>query len=403
MLSKLVLLAIIFSAQVMAGDRVGNGGDVVVCANNTIEMLDAYEAEFNGSERMVFEGKDYQSMVGKIIKSKLEKIQPRRAKRYLEHLANFSKEALFAPGIKLDDIDDAGMVTLPVNCHLEQVAIQLSNSELPPGRKRYTINLDLWKRLDEENKAILVLHEIVYREAFENKSSHSMFVRAMVEQLIKKKMSLITLLELDFRMTSTIEFKLAKVLKGSNPLRALKVSLEGDLLKIESPSYDIQFNYCENIFESCESEIKQGGEFLSLHVSSGEVASFKRYGTEQIVMIPANQTIDIETFDQRAVKVKSDKNIKYIAGWFFGGNSKYSLEILQLFSNQVTKIIAFSKVTKLGRLSDSGFSYYYKGNFSVSYDKLIIQNAKEVILRLGSYNGSVMNYSMKEGTVVSVP
>jgi hypothetical protein len=189
------------------GDRVGNGGDVVVCGNK-VELLDVYEARV--SNHVIYKpvGKDYKQMFQDIIQKHLSNIQPVRSARYLNHQGTFESEAQFLPGIELNDVDDAGMVAIPKGCKLKQIVIQLSDDERPAGKPRYTVSLDLWKRLDEFNKAALVLHEIFYREAIEHESSNSMVVRAMVGEVLSTKLNLEIYLALDADFSNTIEFKM---------------------------------------------------------------------------------------------------------------------------------------------------------------------------------------------------
>jgi hypothetical protein len=181
-LLALVLLVTSVSAYA-GGDRVGNGGDVVVCGNQ-VELLDIFEARLNGHTFYHPPGSDYKEMLKNVLERNLKEIQPKRYKRYSNYLETFESEAVFYPGIQLNDIDDAGMVTLPTGCKLEQIIIQLSDNERPPGKKRYSVSLDLWNRLDEFNKMALTFHEIIYREAIEYASSNSMVVRLMVAELL---------------------------------------------------------------------------------------------------------------------------------------------------------------------------------------------------------------------------
>ncbi len=207
MFKALLFLLLTTSYAMAGGDRVGNGGDVVVCGNK-VELLDVYEARV--SNHVIYKpvGKDYKQMFQDIIQKHLSNIQPVRSARYLNHQSTFESEAQFLPGIELNDVDDAGMVAIPKGCKLKQIVIQLSDDERPAGKPRYTVSLDLWKRLDEFNKAALVLHEIFYREAIEHESSNSMVVRAMVGEVLSTKLNLDIYLALDADFSNTIEFKM---------------------------------------------------------------------------------------------------------------------------------------------------------------------------------------------------
>lgn len=63
----------------------------------------------------------------------------------------------------MPDIQDSLVRVFPRGCKIEQIAIQKEPAF--PEDKRFTVSKDLWDLLDEDNKAGLVLHEIIYREA----------------------------------------------------------------------------------------------------------------------------------------------------------------------------------------------------------------------------------------------
>ncbi len=177
------------------GDRVGNGGDVVVCPSG-VELLDVYETKLRKHPLKTFLSNDPSLMAKELLDNTLKKFQPSRYKEYLKSLENFMDEAEFLPGIELKDIDDSGIVVIPKGCHLEQIAIQRSNSEMRPGDKRYVINLDLWNSLDSFNQMALILHEILFREQRELRMGKSMVVRGMVSQLIREHTDLASLFTL---------------------------------------------------------------------------------------------------------------------------------------------------------------------------------------------------------------
>lgn len=177
---RAVIFLIILSLNAFAGggDGIGNGGDVVVCGNK-VEMLDLYEARFNGA--VVDLGKKDQDHMVKVnhILNRKNEFQPTRIKQYLEWAKSFKKEARFVRDRELEDIDDAGVTILPRGCVLKQIAVQVSEPEILRGAPRYVVDQDLWERLDESNKAVLVLHEILYRDGIRHNQQNSMRVRRL--------------------------------------------------------------------------------------------------------------------------------------------------------------------------------------------------------------------------------
>lgn len=177
-----------------AQDRVGNGGDVLVCPGQKMIMLDTYELSTNGEE-LGFDPTT-QDPFTKVERkmAELSKVSKLRGARYLEWLSSFPREAQFRPGIELPDIDDEGLVVIPRGCKLEQIAVQAKSEDVPVLGYRYIINKDLWDQLDPDNQAVLLMHELVYREQLtaNPKVLSSLRVRMMTRALISKDFNLET-------------------------------------------------------------------------------------------------------------------------------------------------------------------------------------------------------------------
>lgn len=178
----LMLMNFAFAA---GGDQIGNGGDVIIC-DDKVEMLDMFEA--TDDSVTVDLGGDQLDYVEKVlyVLEKVGKFQPERTKMYMEWFSTFQDEVKFRSNVKLPDIVDSGVIIIPESCRVEQIAIQMSDEEVELGYPRYVINKNLWDRLDENNKAVLILHEIIYREGILSKQVHSMRVRKMTELFINK-------------------------------------------------------------------------------------------------------------------------------------------------------------------------------------------------------------------------
>ncbi len=193
MLILLIVSFITFTAT--AGDRVGNGGDVIVCGDK-VELLDLYEARVRGFKPLKLTTQNHEDMFREVLERRLSQLQPQRASRYREYGQEFFRESLILPGIELSDVADAGLAVIPRGCKLEQIAVQLADGDIIPGANRYTISQDLWDKLDEFNKMALMLHEVIYREAIKKNVGTSMTVRAMVGQLLRDEMDPLLFLRL---------------------------------------------------------------------------------------------------------------------------------------------------------------------------------------------------------------
>jgi hypothetical protein len=140
-------------------------------------MVDIYEARLS-HRRLDFgpPGLNYRDKV-KYILTKWRAVSPLRIELYMSWLETFETEAGFLSGSTLPNIPDEGIVAIPTGCEIQQVAIQLSDSDLGTSYTRYTINKDLWDLMDDNSKAALILHELIFREAITAQHRVSLRVR----------------------------------------------------------------------------------------------------------------------------------------------------------------------------------------------------------------------------------
>ncbi|MGE9744454.1 hypothetical protein [Bdellovibrio bacteriovorus] len=163
--------------SVAGGDWVGNGGNVISCGDS-LRLLDYYEAEEQrgialdlGNESMSFQQKVY------YVLHRLENVNPTRAKMYKKWFHTFDAETQWFFIGKFLPIRDSGVVIIPEVCNIQQIAIQRPTALIMPGDQRYVIDVRLFERLSEADKAGLILHELIYREAIESGFTSSPGVR----------------------------------------------------------------------------------------------------------------------------------------------------------------------------------------------------------------------------------
>ena len=82
---------------------------------------------------------------------------------------------------EFSDVGDVGMIYKPDNCHLLPVIIQ--KRTYAGTNTLYFINEEVWSKLSAFNKAVLILHEIVY---FEFQHDLSELTRSFVGVLISE-------------------------------------------------------------------------------------------------------------------------------------------------------------------------------------------------------------------------
>lgn len=364
-------ISVFSNEKLMGGDRVGNGGDVVICGNK-IELLDIYEARTSGYGMKSPAGTNYQEMLKSLLQNNLHVINPKRTEKYLKFLETFEKESQFLAGIQLSDVDDAGMVAIPQGCSLQQIAIQLSDDERPAGKKRYTVSLDLWNKLDEYNKMSLVLHEIIYREAIEHKSSNSMVVRATVGEVLKTKIDLDIYLSLVADFSNTIEYKKFSwsVCELCKPIVSLDVNeYDEPIIRLEENSLTLQL---DKGYNTPEVEIRlQDGKILD----AGDSFRFLRAGKETWVRGDYGYP----------VKVVTDQDLDYQAGTFL--NPKNARIQIQNGSD----IIDFKNVNKL--------KWYrgFRGQFNLQYKDITLNDPEESFIEI---DGIVRQYGQKKNAMM---
>lgn len=158
------------------GVEVGNGGGGVVCrdtngAITSVELIDFWVGRNEWSFTLDLGSGSFMDKVNHALQ-RLARFDNDRAIRYTKKAALFlanvnwlTNSVLPAPGDTDDLVKPAG------NCQFETVALQ-RNPQFP-AEKFYRINKDLWDKMDDTNKAGLILHEIIYEEALVLKQTNS--------------------------------------------------------------------------------------------------------------------------------------------------------------------------------------------------------------------------------------
>lgn len=178
------------------GHVVGNGGYVLECHSNGTNKWVSYDLEegliLNQLTPKYSSFKSYTEKARDVI-NRIHNINPFRAKLYKHWLFTFEAESQF---LKTDtylvDIPDISFGVVPKNCYLHQAIVQIASPSI--GEARYFINSTIWQRLDENQKAALVIHELIYREAIseENRHQNSVQVRKLNQWLHSGKLESMT-------------------------------------------------------------------------------------------------------------------------------------------------------------------------------------------------------------------
>ena len=179
-MKNLYALLLAFSPLCFAGQEVGNGGDAVVCRypNGSIksaELLDIYEARtLRGVENNTSEKNSLEEQIQDLLE-RLSIISQRRANDYKTEAIRFVANSQILQDVELENIPDSEHVIVKKGCQIEQVAVQREPQF--PEDKRYVINKEIWDHFDLINKASLIMHELLYKEALTYRHKNSQQVR----------------------------------------------------------------------------------------------------------------------------------------------------------------------------------------------------------------------------------
>ncbi len=176
-----------------ASNEKGNGGDAIVCRDDSnqilrAELLDFYEGEnLNYIDLYYGEELPVETHFTNMI-NRLKPYMPKLAYK-LQETGEYilsGRNTKFMYDITLEDIEDSFHIFVPNDCQLEQVAIQ--RDPLFPGNFKFIINADIWDHLDSYNKAGLVFHEALYFEQRDH-ITNSVWVRYLTGLVSDRKNS----------------------------------------------------------------------------------------------------------------------------------------------------------------------------------------------------------------------
>lgn len=183
----IMLTSLTQRAPAAAGSEVGNGGMLVDCKNPAgaslgLETLDFFEGRmflnFEFDESLL---RSTSTEILTDVVNRLYRFDPERALRYEYWINSFMNEAKFLENVKLAPTEDQANLALPERCSLVQAIIQ--REPIFPEERRYNIAKEVWDRLIERERAGLILHEIVYREAIALGQTNSRRTRLFVAYL----------------------------------------------------------------------------------------------------------------------------------------------------------------------------------------------------------------------------
>lgn len=167
-------LCLFVSSECFAQNKVGNGGNVVLCADKKSEavLLDFYEHEVkpqSSKKEAVEIATDYLK--------KLDKVAPYLSAQYLKRLNQISSEIKYAEEIEIIDVPDSKHLFKPLSASCKVVQIAVRNNLATSKDKRFLIRKDLWDALAPVQRAGLLVHEILHEHFTKLGEEHSIKAR----------------------------------------------------------------------------------------------------------------------------------------------------------------------------------------------------------------------------------
>lgn len=240
---SLILLFVSGISISFASSGAGNGGDAVVC-KDSVELLDVYEARQMHLELDLGSSPTYRNMILFVTNKLKEKdlyLANLLEKYSLEMVSEFElfqkdpeargKFVNLGP-LEITEVNDSNHVAIPLGCKL----IQLVNQREPEFslQFRYTINEELWNRMDIENQAMTILHEAWYRIMIEHGATTSQSSRFMNALVASSYLETISFTQY-FNDLKKTELKYYKVVNSSLTIRSpyLKINMAKYILEYD--------------------------------------------------------------------------------------------------------------------------------------------------------------------------
>ncbi|MEK2688448.1 hypothetical protein [Bdellovibrio sp. GT3] len=173
-LMKSILLAglLVFPAMGHAWTFVGNAGNVVICKGQVVGFYDRFELDLRYNwtwdlaqiEFPNTTGTPDEVILAQAYLQRIEKLHPMLFATLKGYVDSFYSEVNFVKGYLPNVLDDAGVVVLPgKHCNLELLVVQKPIQY--PKKSLYTVNQFYWKSLNSQDRAVAILHEVIYRVA----------------------------------------------------------------------------------------------------------------------------------------------------------------------------------------------------------------------------------------------
>jgi hypothetical protein len=163
------------------GDYSGNGGTVMICPDHIVSY-DIYEGKVlrHLTPQMGPANLSYEQKVETVL-SRIPESNAGLREILQDFYREFQKRSVFGD-FDLIPVNDGGQLVIEPGCEIHQAAVQ--KSPATDKDARYFLDQKIWSRLDNDSKAALVLHEIVYRMTISQGQTTSTGARSLNSYLM---------------------------------------------------------------------------------------------------------------------------------------------------------------------------------------------------------------------------
>ena len=166
----MILVLSLFAATTAfaeGGKEIGNGGKGLVCHRDTPEMkvrvLDMIKAvDAWGFQLVPADGKDEIEKAVNLAK-RIGLHETQRAERYTYRIEHFLENSRMFDNYDLFNTDDSTEIGVPDGCEIKLIVNQ--KAPVFAEDRLYRINEKLWDKLSLDDRAALILHEVIYTDA----------------------------------------------------------------------------------------------------------------------------------------------------------------------------------------------------------------------------------------------
>lgn len=178
-MKTIIVLIMLLSLNIHAGNEKGNGGDAIVCRNSKgnivkSELLDYYEGRSYRQMAHTFEAQMshrefFEKLAAKLIDFDADRFTgfKEEALKLLKSMEEYRSGApqslpgyVYSSG-SLPDIADSAHLIMPKGCAVEQLVIQVAQAY--PEDPKFIIQSEILESLSENDFRGIILHEVLYK------------------------------------------------------------------------------------------------------------------------------------------------------------------------------------------------------------------------------------------------